>query len=1111
MRADSSRPETNVSPFSKCVVLLLILAVNRAPALADSWPTYLGNNGRTGVSGEKLELPLKAAWVFSAQHPPAPSFERSGYGRFRPRGKPDKRGFPPFTHDRAFQVVVGGGKAYFGSSTEEILYCLRADTGEVVWAFYAEGAIRLAPTLAGGRVYFGSDDGYAYCLDAESGSLLWKFRAGPGERRVIINGRISSQWPVRTSITVDGGTAYFGAGLFPGEDRGALLNAVDALSGEPVWQQKLNIPPIGHIFASQDTLMVPTGRTAPKEYRRSDGTPFFPLFLKRRHLGGGSPFLVGDMLAYGPNERGLLTVQATEEEAKYQKTWQAEQARTWAIPGGLTAIKGRRLLSDESSIYVLRSHEIWAIKKAQAKEALQRAALDRIERAKKTYLGSAQDDPLLLKDLEACMRWKAKLDAEGLAMLMAGGLLAVGTPDGVAAFDAASGEARWSEKVDGTAWDIAVAEEALYVSTDKGKVYCFSGADGVPAQPRDIRYPAPALTPAAGAADVGANMARMALAATDDRKGYCLVLGAHNVNLVSEIARSSEFMIVVAETDEEEVRACRELLSATGLYGRRVTVHHVAGDTLPYLSFFANLVVADASPGHLPYTSQEAWRTLRPAGGLMAVFGNAAGNALAQWDEAIPNWELKGETPFAFRIARRGPIEGAGEWTHIYADVGNTSCSGDTLAVGTAFELQWVGMPGVQRQLGSWHAHSMPPLCKDGRLFVLRNNYVIAVDAYNGTILWERDVPDSSRLDVAHESGQACVDEDHLYIASKNTCWALNVRTGDRVKTFAGPNDADDWGYLAVHGDILFGTNQNRRATLRGVTHRGLTARNTFGEPGNVQVVSNVLFALDKKDGKSLWEYRATGTVILNTGIAIGDGRIILIESSSKGAVESALGVISLKDDFMPDARLVALDVRTGRKAWERPLKVSAEEILRLSYDQGKLIVTYTWNGQQEDIEFAGKKWRSVRYGLLAIDALSARDVWAQEFVGARYNFAHNVNLQHPCILGDKVYIKIRTNARLQDIDLHTGKIQHHPGIQSGKGCGALSGSARNLFYRDGPTSTYDTVARKRVYASTVTRPSCWISVIPAAGLVLMPESSVGCECGFPMQTSVVLVPKPRQ
>jgi hypothetical protein len=40
-----------------------------------------------------------------------------------------------------------------------------------------------------------------------------------------------------------------------------------------------------------------------------------------------------------------------------------------------------------------------------------------------------------------------------------------------------------------------------------------------------------------------------------------------------------------------------------------------------------------------------------------------------------------------------------------------------------------------------------------------------------------------------------------------------------------------------------------------------------------------------------------------------------------------------------------------------------------------------------------------------------------------------------------------------------------------------------------------------------VNRPSCWMSMIPAGGALLMPEGSVGCTCTYPYQGSIVLMP----
>jgi hypothetical protein len=41
-----------------------------------------------------------------------------------------------------------------------------------------------------------------------------------------------------------------------------------------------------------------------------------------------------------------------------------------------------------------------------------------------------------------------------------------------------------------------------------------------------------------------------------------------------------------------------------------------------------------------------------------------------------------------------------------------------------------------------------------------------------------------------------------------------------------------------------------------------------------------------------------------------------------------------------------------------------------------------------------------------------------------------------------------------------------------------------------------------------VNRPGCWINILPAGSLVLIPEGSSGCTCGYPLQTSIAFVPQ---
>ncbi len=213
---------SNLTSVESTVTLLAILTAGTLqlrPAQAD-WPTYRGDNQRSGMTAERIELPLVEHWTHRAELPPQPAWPegpaRVDVYRKVPLG-------PTVVFDRALHVVAHKDRIYYGSSADDSVTCLDAATGGIEWTFTTEGPVRLAPAVAGGKVYAGSDDGYVYCLDAADARLLWKHRVGPQDRRLPGNGRLISLWPVRCGLVVDAGTVYVCAGLFPSQ--GAYLCA----------------------------------------------------------------------------------------------------------------------------------------------------------------------------------------------------------------------------------------------------------------------------------------------------------------------------------------------------------------------------------------------------------------------------------------------------------------------------------------------------------------------------------------------------------------------------------------------------------------------------------------------------------------------------------------------------------------------------------------------------------------------------------------------------------------------------------------------------------------------------------------------------------------------
>ena len=94
------------------------------------------------------------------------------------------------------------------------------------WAFgFPDASVAWAqPTVAGGRVFVGSQNGTVYSLDAKTGCIRWTFAASGGVRTAVAIGA-----PGATGRSI----VYFG-------DTGANAYALDADTGERLWVQRVD-------------------------------------------------------------------------------------------------------------------------------------------------------------------------------------------------------------------------------------------------------------------------------------------------------------------------------------------------------------------------------------------------------------------------------------------------------------------------------------------------------------------------------------------------------------------------------------------------------------------------------------------------------------------------------------------------------------------------------------------------------------------------------------------------------------------------------------------------------------------------------------------------------
>ncbi|MEZ6068720.1 MAG: PQQ-binding-like beta-propeller repeat protein [Pirellulales bacterium] len=842
---------TNNGVLVMALALWTVAVALTMPAGADDWPTYLHDNSRSGATTESIATPLVPLWTFVPTAPPDPAWTTPAKEAARVR------------FDDAFHVVVADGRVFFGSSGDNKVYALDALTGQVIWDVFTDGPVRVAPTVADGRVYFGSDDGHAYCVNAADGSLIWKVRAGDFDDRVIGHQRVISLWPVRSGVIVDDGVAYFAAGVFPNE--GIYIRAVDAVTGEPIWrndttgefgpeQQFDGISPQGPMLASRDTLYVASGRSMPAGFDRADGK--FKFYLNPGGKVGGAYALLtaDDQLVAGVNE---------------QRVYDAKSGETAA--GRYAWSPAHRLIVSGDISYSLGDHEVAALdrsrydefdkKRSGAKAELEKTRQgirslyveryyldDKVADYQKKYddftkkIDAAEqqlkDIQARLHDIEAgSYRWK-RPNENRHSMVLAGDVVFTGGDDKVDALSASSGEWLWTGDVDGRAAGLAVADGKLYVSTDSGRIHCFT--PGSPAHvgsrvaPDVVHnpYPEDELT------EFYRRAADEIVSRSGVTKGFCLVVGCGEGRLALELARRTDLNIYAVDDDPAVVARARALLDRAGVYGKRVTVDEGSLVNLPYPTYFANLVVSDdlLVDGAVEASAEEVFRVLKPQGGVLlmgqpelADTSIASSTDVSTADETQTNsgrqridaagvrrWlrtavatepEVSNDDGTWVRLVRGG-LEGAGSWTHQYGNPANTSNSSDEL-VTTPLGVLWYGRPGPERMVER-HARAAAPVSVDGRLFVQGENVVMAYDAYNGAPLWEREIPGAVRVRVDVDGSNMAVTAQGLFVATRDKALRLDPATGETIREYRCPPSSDGttrrWGILYVVGDLLYGT-----------------------------------------------------------------------------------------------------------------------------------------------------------------------------------------------------------------------------------------------------------------------------------------------------------------
>jgi len=1026
------------------VVLCVFPAVTRLQHGSADWPQWRYDAGRSAASPEELPAELHLQWA-------------RDFGLPKPAWPEE----PAVLFDTTYQPVVAGKTMFVPSMVSDSVTALDVDTGAVKWRFYANGPVRLAPVAADSKVYFGSDDGCFYCLDAADGGLMWKIE-GHSRRKVVGNGRLISVWPVRGAPALVDDHIYFTTGVWPFE--GQFLYSVDISN---------DVGPAGAPHPRYEVAFLDTERSV-QGYLAAT-------------VGGSRLFLPGGRAAAVCVDR--FTGRVTDLQylrGRFGPGWHVAGLGEWLFHGadvyrisGFASPSALRVGSP-----VLASNIAYA---AQLDSHGSRAGVVAIDTS-----------DAVLADFEDRQGRKAKLwtmpelwrcDISSVTNLISAGkrLYAV-RGHSVFAIDPpeADRSARASAlvQVEGDPESILVADGRLFVVTDEGSIHCFGAQKQEPVLYRSEES---ALPPVDHEWQQKAGRLLEALGPTDADGGYCLALGIGTGKLLDELIRHSHLHIIAVDPDAAKVDVTRRRLDAAGMYGDRVAVHTGQPVELGLPPYLASLVVSeDLDAAGIEQGSsfvETVFQWLRPYGGAACLEVTADTHARIAQQVArgqLPNAEFR-RTQGLTVLKRVGPLPGSGDWTHLFADAGNTLFSRDQLVKGPLGVL-WFGGPAACDDL-FFDRHSMPPSPEvlGGRMFIQGAGKLTAVDVYTGRLLWQIGITETD-LPSGYEMGDTpyrraflphhnlAVASDAVYVIYPERCDRHDPETGERISEFKLP-----WAEVGQVQGSMHTWNVWELRVWKDLLVVSLS------HPAGEKVPSGII-VMDRYSGRVLWSQREIGCF---SQVAVGGEKVFSTRAESQ------------QDGRMTGYYLQALDVRTGTVLWS----TKANERLRgpLAYSE------------EGDVTVA-----SSPYGILACRGADGATLWSRDVKGRGFGGHASWVVKNVIVAPDRVLDQrgpglaydLLTGTQATQLHPVTGKPVPWEFIRKGHHCNYAVASEHLITFR-AETAAYFDVYSYGTHHLRGFRGGCRNSLIPANGVLNAPNFAHGCTCDYPDFTSLALVPVP--
>jgi len=268
------------------------------------------------------------------------------------------------------------------------------------------------------------------------------------------------------------------------------------------------------------------------------------------------------------------------------------------------------------------------------------------------------------------------------------------------------------------------------------------------------------------------------------QKGVCVFLGQHDARLACAVAEKTSLRVLLQATCEADFHKMCQQAEAAGLLGRQVFVSLGPAEKIALADNLADAVVLAPESANDPgaVSVEEMLRVVRPGGKVL----------VAEKQHIKP------------------PPPGIDEWPHHYHGPDNNPQSRDKLARApylTHFVAEPRYAPAPQIAVASggrlfaafghiaWHQREEPWL-----------NTLVALNAYNGTMLWRRSITPGLMVDRSILVATPKV----LYFAEGRSLKLLDAASGrvrDEIRLRGTGEDEDaetHWKWIALDGDVLY-------------------------------------------------------------------------------------------------------------------------------------------------------------------------------------------------------------------------------------------------------------------------------------------------------------------